>query len=120
LWTPEDFATWDALRNADPLKPAADVLAENPGLAPVEGHKQGFCVIDVVLYDIAPPKYLVCQFQGISVGWADEYHDDLDGQWIDVTGLPAGDYVLEAEVNPEHFFEEEDYGNGRGFQDVTI
>ena len=68
-----------------------------------------------------PPKYTDCNAnQGISVGWADVYGFGLDGQWIDITGLAAGDYVLEAEVNPEQLFEEVDYTNNSAAISVTI
>jgi hypothetical protein len=122
LWTPAGYAAWDALRVADPSLTATEVLAAHPELASqfVVGRKQGFCVIDVVPYRLRPPKYLVCDFQGISVGWADEYVKELDGQWVDVTGLAAGDYVLEAEVNAERLFEESSYANNRASNDVRL
>jgi hypothetical protein len=58
--------------------------------------------------------------QGISRGWADEYGFGLDGQWVDITGVPAGHYVLEAEVNPAHFYREMDYANNSGAVLVAI
>ena len=39
--------------------------------------------------------------QGISVGWGDIYNYTLDGQSIDFTGNPTGDYLLTIEVNPK-------------------
>lgn len=48
---------------------------------------------------------------GISVGWADIYDTSVPGQYIDVTGLPSGQYVLEVEVNPERTLVESDYSN---------
>lgn len=124
FWTPEGFAQWDALRAAEPDRRPSEVLADHPELGSelVRGHKQGFCVIDVRQYDGPPvPKYRFCPAnQGISVGWADEYAASLDGQWIDVTGLAAGDYVLEAEINAERFFEESDYTNNRAWVEVEV
>lgn len=122
LWTPDAYAQWDELRNANPDLRGKDVLAAHPELQDgfVRGDKRGFCVIDVVLYDITPPKYILCEFQGISIGWADEYHDDLDGQWVDVTGLASGTYVLEAEVNAEWLYKESNYANNRAAQEVEI
>jgi hypothetical protein len=38
--------------------------------------------------------------QGISVGYGDVYQARLEGQFIDVTGLPHGRYVLVHRVNP--------------------
>lgn len=44
----------------------------------------------------------------------------LDGQWIDVTGLAPGYYVLEAEVNAERFFEESSYENNAAANVVEV
>jgi hypothetical protein len=41
------------------------------------------------------------QCLGISVGWADVYPWWFAGQYIDVTGLPDGQYWLEAEIDPD-------------------
>jgi hypothetical protein len=99
----------------------------------VSGHKQGFCVIDVYPsnlpcnYPLDPPKYDFCEetrrrpaSQGLSVCWNDEYYFGYDGQWVDITGLPAGEYVLENEVNAERFFVEADYSNNAASVQVTI
>ncbi|MBI2078956.1 MAG: hypothetical protein HYT80_11400 [Euryarchaeota archaeon] len=121
VWTPDAFATWDALRDANPALTAEEVLAANPGLTFAKGEKRGFCVIDIILYTPPnPPKYALCEFQGISVGWADEYYDGLDGQFVDVTGLASGTYILEAEVNAERVYEEMDYTNNRAQVPITI
>lgn len=121
LWTPEDFAVYDALRQSDPNVQHHEILEANPDLQPVRGDKRGFCVIDLVRYQpTAPPKWISCDMQGISVGWADEYYYTLDGQFVDITGLPGGDYVLEAEVNAEHFYQESSYANNRAWRAVTI
>lgn len=122
LWTPAKFATWDALRNANPQKSGDQILAENPTLTYVAGKKEGFCVMDVAPYlpYIGVPKYPTCEVQGISAGWADEYGTHLDGQFIDVTGLPHGEYVLEEEVNAHRLYKELDYNNNRAWTTVTI
>lgn len=119
LWTATTFAQWDAYRNAHPEMSADQALAAS-GLSYIRAQKQGFCVIDVVLYGIAAPKYLLCDFQGISVGWADEYSTSLDGQYVDVTGLPHGSYVLEEEVNAHQLYKETNYNNNRASVPVTL
>lgn len=48
---------------------------------------------------------------GISVGWADVYDASVPGQYIDVTGLPSGDYTLQVEVNPTGVLMENDTSN---------
>ena len=126
LWTPEAYEAWNGIREGDPSLSAQEALAAHPELLDglVTGEKRGFCVIDIAPAGPHPQhapvvpdpegKYVSCSDgQGISVGWADTYELLLDGQWIDVTGVAAGAYVLEAEVNAEHVYEEMDYANNR-------
>jgi hypothetical protein len=49
--------------------------------------------------------------EGISVGWGDDYEPWRDGQYLDVTGLRAGRYVLVHRVNRARLLEESRYGN---------
>jgi Lysyl oxidase len=49
--------------------------------------------------------------QGISPGFGDDYVPRLEGQWIDITGLPAGSYVLRHRVNVDRVLRESDYEN---------
>jgi hypothetical protein len=49
--------------------------------------------------------------EGISPGYGDDYVPRLEGQWIDITGLPAGRYILRHRVNVERVLRESDYGN---------
>ena len=49
--------------------------------------------------------------EGISVGFGDEYVPTLEGQYVDVTGLPPGLYEIVHRVNTERVFRESDYGN---------
>ncbi|MGH7858192.1 MAG: lysyl oxidase family protein [Candidatus Binatia bacterium] len=114
LWTLEGFARWLLLRAENPGVPSPELLREHPDLLSelVTGEKRGFCVIDVRRYLPTAPIYQSCSGnQGIIVGWADEYHWSLDGQWVDVTDVPSGDYVLEAEVNAERLYVESEYAN---------
>lgn len=66
----------------------------------VVAYKQGFCLYDDEPFaSDRPPRY-TCDFQGISAGWSDFYSRDLDCQWVDITGVIAGDYILRITVNP--------------------
>ncbi|MBA2474632.1 MAG: hypothetical protein H0V40_01555 [Actinobacteria bacterium] len=49
--------------------------------------------------------------EGISVGYGDDYDPTLEGQRIDVTGLPAGRYLLVHRVNGDRRLLESDYAN---------
>jgi hypothetical protein len=128
LWTPEGHRQWLALRQANPAVCSRDLLVANPELLDqlLEGHKQGFCVIDLYPSSVPchnppdPPRYTSCSDQGLGVCWADEYHWALSGQWIDVTGVGRGDYILEVEVNAERFFQEADYSNNSASVPVQI
>jgi hypothetical protein len=46
-------------------------------------------------------KTCAASVQGMSVGWGDTYGSNLDGQSIDISGLPDGDYNLNIEVDPK-------------------
>jgi len=51
-------------------------------------------------------------YQGISVGWVDQYHQATDGQQLDLTGVPeADDYYLVSTANYAGVFLEKDYSN---------
>ena len=56
-------------------------------------------------------KDLLTIVEGISVGYADNYQPQLEGQFFDVTGLAAGRYVLVHHVNPDRRLLESDYDN---------
>jgi hypothetical protein len=129
LWTPRAYQQWLALRLANPTACARDLLAANPNLAKqlVTGRKQGFCVVDVYPYTQgvcagirSHAHYFSCDDMGLSVCQGDFYQAPLDGQWVDVTGLQAGSYILEVEVNAEHFFQEADYSNNSAAITVTL
>jgi len=72
------------------------------------------CLIDWVRLEGNSPdkerQYSSCDsgVQGISPGWVDQYHMALEGQSIDITGIPVGTYYLVSLANPSGFFYEED------------
>jgi hypothetical protein len=84
-------------------------LLDQRGNVVAKGHKQAFCLLDWSSW--AWPELdghgdgngddarFSCYNQGISRGWLDEYSRFLDCQWIDVTEVPPGQYVLRIEVN---------------------
>ncbi len=49
--------------------------------------------------------------EGISVGWGDVYEAWRDAQYVSLTGLPAGRYLLVHRVNPDRKLRESRYGN---------
>lgn len=82
----------------------------------LRGKKRAFCLEDYQPLDNFPlphtqePKY-DCDYQGIQVGWADTYYNGLTCQFMDVTGVPPGQYTLRVTVNPDHVFPELTYDN---------
>ena len=121
LWTTDGYATWLAQRNLQqPTNTGVNQSTLDTALSSgqlVVGRKQGFCLEDSRPYGIngqppAPAVYENCfANQGLSVGWADVYPAELPCQYIQITGLPEGFYVLEDQVNPEQSFPESDYTN---------
>jgi len=71
------------------------------------GHKQAFCLEDLTRFSGKGPSHgYTCSSQGITSGWADVYSRYLSGQWVDITGVPAGDYILHVEINAAGTFPE--------------
>jgi hypothetical protein len=79
------------------------------------GTKITFCFVDVVFTGVTgmekkatPRRYFECNgaFQGLAVGWGDSYHQSTPLQELEVTGLPAGEYYLTHEADPDdHWLE---------------
>jgi hypothetical protein len=88
--------------------------------------KQGFCIDDTVAYQQLQPtapnpaQPFDCSYQGLHMGWEDIYPNDIDCQWVDVTGLPSGQYVLSIQINVGHYLPESNYDNNEAHVPVTI
>jgi hypothetical protein len=57
---------------------------------------------------------------GTSVGWGDKYAWNLAWQWIDITGLPGGTYVVRAMADPEGFALESNEGNQCAYARISF
>jgi glucose/arabinose dehydrogenase len=96
-------------------------------VAAVRDQKTGFCLGDRYVAAERPssaapapvytsrcglgePQLLGVQ-EGISVGYGDDYKANLEGQYLRLTGLPAGRYVLVHQVNADRRLHELDYSN---------
>ncbi|PWT75020.1 MAG: hypothetical protein C5B60_05945 [Chloroflexi bacterium] len=100
--------------------------------------KEGFCFSDGGKHDLALPGapqsavYVVppsCSpgnpaalstGMGLSVGWSDTYVASVVLQWIDITGLPNGRYMLTATANPNDQAIESDYSNNSTWAKLQI
>jgi hypothetical protein len=99
------------------------------------GTKIGFCFLDSHRWvATTEPRYTgasnVCQMSkrriemGISPGWGDIYRSNLRFQWIEITGVPNGEYLLRVGVDPPfatggRFIEAND-GNNRAWARIRI
>jgi hypothetical protein len=54
---------------------------------------------------------LLSLVEGISVGYGDVYYANLEGQFVDLTGVPAGEYYVVHRVNANRALAESDYSN---------
>lgn len=93
----------------------------------VRDRKTGFCLADHYGYaarrvaGFSGPRFLgncgqgepelLSVEQGTSIGYTDRYPANFHGQNVDLTGVPAGDYILVHRANPEELLEELDYTN---------
>ena len=81
------------------------------------GHKQGFCLRDGG--NCAAPRY-TCDNQGISAGCTDTYSARLGCQYLDVTGLRPGRYILRVTIDPFERIAELDERNNVVSLPVTL
>lgn len=88
----------------------------------VVGRKVGFCIEDTSRWSPSAPatqKYN-CSNNGLQAGWADVYNQNLDCQFVDITGVPSGNYYLQMTVNPDALLTESDLGNNTVLVPVNI
>ncbi len=104
------------------------VLVSQNGLTRRYGEKHGFCFWDNYRYDLAlPGAPAAAQYtssnscgtspanttvrMGLSIGWGDRYPATIVDQYIDVTGLPAGEYTVTATADWADWFDESNESN---------
>jgi hypothetical protein len=91
------------------------------------GAKTGFCFLDTTPWRLGLPfarqspyykeswcgtRSTLTNRVGISVGWGDRYPWDFAYQWIDITGLPPGRYIVRSTVDiANNYRETNDFDN---------
>ena len=110
------------------------------GGTPLRGHKFGFCFFDLARWENLPgspsrgvyveepeppnpgcgtPSSLSTRV-GLSVGWGDIYPWNFAGQYIDVTNLPNGRYLVCATANPKGRYRELHDWNNQAWARIRI
>ena len=105
-----------------------------PG-GPRVGHKIGYCFFDGQIVRPELPgfkKHARYKFNGcgtkssrnltvgLSIGWGDSYPAEFAGQYVDVTGVPDGDYLLCISADPLGQFRESDEGDNDAWARIAL
>lgn len=99
------------------------ISASPPNVEIVAGRKQAFCLEDyerIHGFKGAGKGKFTCSNQGITVGWQDVYRSYLGCQWLDVTGVPSGEYLLTVSVDALNKIVEENEENNTAVVLVTV
>ncbi|XP_072244791.1 lysyl oxidase-like 5a [Leuresthes tenuis] len=89
-----------------------DLLEISTGQKVAEGHKASFCLEDTSCDPGVRRRYAcTAHTQGLGPGCYDTYHANIDCQWIDITDVPPGNYILKVTVNPSQLVQESDFSN---------
>ncbi|XP_071346389.1 protein-lysine 6-oxidase-like [Trachinotus anak] len=109
----QHYHSMDAFSNYDLL----DVVT---GRKVAEGHKASFCLEDTGCDPGFRRRYACTSHtQGLSPGCHDVYAANIDCQWIDITDVPPGNYILKVSVNPNFHVLESDFTNNIVRCDIT-
>ncbi|KAK2822637.1 hypothetical protein Q5P01_022702 [Channa striata] len=109
----QHYHSMDAFSHYDLL----DVLT---GRQVAEGHKASFCLEDTNCDPGFRRRYACTSHtQGLSPGCHDIYAANIDCQWIDITDVPPGNYILKVTVNPNFHVLESDFTNNIVRCDIT-
>ncbi|XP_063741212.1 protein-lysine 6-oxidase-like isoform X2 [Eleginops maclovinus] len=109
----QHYHSMDAFSNYDLL----DIVTERKV---AEGHKASFCLEDTGCEPGFRRRYACTSHtQGLSPGCHDVYAANIDCQWIDITDVPPGNYILKVTVNPNFSVQESDFTNNIVRCDIT-
>jgi hypothetical protein len=110
-----------------------ELLTSDESCVAAVGHKQAFCLLDYYDYPCDPtgtdPSVpdcrriaggYTCSNMGIRRDAQDVYDASLDCQWIDITDVDPGDYVIRVRINTNHLLNESNYDNNEIRVPVTI
>lgn len=90
------------------------------GAVAAQGHKQSFCLLSMervedyeapISGEVVHPEPGDTGCSYLEAGWADIYSVGTPCQWVDVTDVAPGDYVLQVAVNPAGRIDESNIDN---------
>jgi Lysyl oxidase len=84
----------------------------------VERHNYGLAPTVSCLPAAQSTSRFSCEFLGLEKGAFETYDESLECQWLDITGVPPGQYTLHVTVNPDHSLTERRYDNN--FLDIPV
>ncbi|XP_051893793.1 protein-lysine 6-oxidase-like [Pristis pectinata] len=89
-----------------------DLLEATSHRKVAQGHKASFCLEDTTCDPGIRRRYAcTAHTQGLGPGCYDTYNADIDCQWIDITDVVPGNYILKVSVNPGFLVPESDVTN---------
>jgi Lysyl oxidase len=62
----------------------------------------------------------MADLQGTRPGWVGQYNQAIEGQELDISGIPAGSYYLVSTANPDHTFIETDPDNNSAWTSFDL
>jgi hypothetical protein len=115
------YDDWTQMRLISDSPACLDIEERDPSCVLAESEKVTFCIMDTDMVDaeinnawaargLVPDAgamftdgWTVCDSteQGLTPGRKDVYTKNLPGQFIDITGIGAGDYLIEVQVDPD-------------------
>jgi hypothetical protein len=134
------YDNWTQMRVIDNDPACLDIATRDTSCVLSESEKVTFCIMDTDKFDqdiiaewaqrdLVPFSRgmftdggRVCNSteQGLTPGWKDVYFYGLPGQWIDITGMPAGEYTIEVQVDPNGQVVESNTDNNVARLPITI
>lgn len=118
-----------------------DLVRSDNGVKVGTSLKSGFCFFDSESYNLSLPgapqspvytkdstpkacakgdPNALSAVMGLSVGWGDRYGPKLPDQYIDITGLGAGNYRLWGQADRSNWFLEQNENNNCTWADLQI
>lgn len=123
-WHWENLVSFKMFNMVDPVDP---YHPSNTHVATTA--KVSFCLVDTAKIpgfsgpgQPNSPRYIECNrnVQGISVGWHDLYDASLFGQWIEIDGVPDGQYWVILESDPTGLLRELNETDNRSAVKIQI